>query len=65
MFSTGSERIVVIEDLRKPGIFFPASWDLHRSHQQQSEPVKIERFRISLLHAFISHYPAALTSLGS
>ena len=65
MFSTGSERIVVIEDLRKPGIFFPASWDPHRSRQRQSKPVKIERFRISLLHAFISHYPAALTSLGS
>ncbi|KXN81004.1 Serine/threonine-protein kinase gcn2 [Leucoagaricus sp. SymC.cos] len=35
MFSTGSERIAVIEDLRKPGIFFPATWDPHRSRQRQ------------------------------
>lgn len=37
MFSTGSERIAVIEDLRKPGIFFPATWDSHRSRQRQSK----------------------------
>jgi translation initiation factor 2-alpha kinase 4 len=37
MFSTGAERIAVIEDLRKPGIFFPATWDMHRSRQKQSE----------------------------
>ncbi|KAJ3566582.1 hypothetical protein NP233_g6910 [Leucocoprinus birnbaumii] len=35
MFSTGSERIAVIEDLRKPGIFFPATWDPHLSRQRQ------------------------------
>ncbi|KAF9445879.1 Serine/threonine-protein kinase [Macrolepiota fuliginosa MF-IS2] len=35
MFRTGSERIAVIEDLRKPGIFFPATWDLHRTRQRQ------------------------------
>lgn len=37
MFSTGAERIAVIEDLRKPGISFPATWDIHRSRQKQSE----------------------------
>jgi translation initiation factor 2-alpha kinase 4 len=36
MFSTGSERIAVIEDLRKSGIFFPATWDPHRSRQRES-----------------------------
>ncbi|KAI0954220.1 hypothetical protein AcV7_007513 [Taiwanofungus camphoratus] len=35
MFSTGAERIAVLEDLRKPGIFFPASWEPHRARQRQ------------------------------
>ncbi|TFY68401.1 hypothetical protein EVJ58_g1031 [Rhodofomes roseus] len=35
MFSTGAERIVVLEDLRKPGIYFPASWQPHRARQRQ------------------------------
>ncbi|KAF8625130.1 hypothetical protein AX15_005537 [Amanita polypyramis BW_CC] len=34
-FTTGSERIAVIEDLRKPGIFFPPTWDSHRSRQRE------------------------------
>lgn len=34
-FSTGAERIAVIEDLRKPGIFFPATWDARRSRQRE------------------------------
>ncbi|KAI0320013.1 hypothetical protein OF83DRAFT_1275377 [Amylostereum chailletii] len=33
-FSTGSERIVVLEDLRKPGIFFPQDWDASRTRQR-------------------------------
>lgn len=37
MFSTGSERIAVIEDLRKSEIFFPATWDVLRSRQKKSE----------------------------
>ncbi|KAH6903402.1 other/PEK/GCN2 protein kinase [Coprinopsis sp. MPI-PUGE-AT-0042] len=34
-FTTGSERIVVLEELRRPGIFFPASWDPHRTRQKE------------------------------
>jgi hypothetical protein len=36
-FSTGSERIAVIEDLRKPGIYFPHDWDPLRTQQRESE----------------------------
>lgn len=36
-FSTGAERIRVIEDLRKPGIFFPPGWDPRRTRQRESE----------------------------
>jgi hypothetical protein len=36
-FSTASERIAVLEDLRKPNIFFPASWEPRRSRQRESE----------------------------
>ncbi|KZT06721.1 Serine/threonine-protein kinase [Laetiporus sulphureus 93-53] len=35
MFTTGSERITVLEDLRKTGIFFPPSWDPNRARQRQ------------------------------
>lgn len=34
-FSTGSERIAVLEDLRKPSIIFPVSWDPHRKSQKE------------------------------
>ncbi|KAI0066910.1 Serine/threonine-protein kinase [Artomyces pyxidatus] len=34
MFSTGAERIAVIEDLRKPEIFFPGDWEAHRTRQR-------------------------------
>jgi len=36
MFSTGSERIAVIEDLRKPEVYFPRDWSPHRTRQKQS-----------------------------
>jgi translation initiation factor 2-alpha kinase 4 len=36
-FSTRSERIAVIEDLRKPGIYFPRDWDPLRTQQRESE----------------------------
>jgi translation initiation factor 2-alpha kinase 4 len=35
-FSTGAERIAVLEDLRKPEVYFPRDWDIHRSSQKQS-----------------------------
>ncbi|KAJ7186042.1 hypothetical protein C8R46DRAFT_937688 [Mycena filopes] len=34
-FSTGSERIAVIEDLRQPLVIFPASWDPLLTRQRQ------------------------------
>lgn len=37
MFSTRSERIVVIENIRKPGIYFPHDWEARRSRQRQSK----------------------------
>lgn len=36
-FSTGAERISVIEALRKPDVIFPESWDLLRINQRESE----------------------------
>lgn len=35
-FSTGAERIAVLEDLRKQGIYFPGDWQPHRARQRQS-----------------------------
>ncbi|KAI6046986.1 kinase-like domain-containing protein [Pisolithus marmoratus] len=35
MFGTGAERIAVIEDLRKPEVYFPRDWDQHRARQRQ------------------------------
>lgn len=35
-FSTGAERINVLENLRNPGIFFPDDWDPLRTRQLQS-----------------------------
>ncbi|KIJ60152.1 hypothetical protein HYDPIDRAFT_139699 [Hydnomerulius pinastri MD-312] len=34
-FSTGAERIAVIEDLRKPEVYFPRDWEPHRTRQKQ------------------------------
>lgn len=35
-FSTGAERIAVIEDLRKPEVYFPSDWEAHRARQKES-----------------------------
>lgn len=35
-FSTGAERIAVIEDLRKPEVYFPRDWEAHRTKQKDS-----------------------------
>ena len=35
-FTTGAERIAVLEDIRKPDIYFPAGWDAHRTRQRES-----------------------------
>ena len=36
LFSTGAERIAVIEDLRKPEVYFPRDWEAHRTRQKES-----------------------------
>jgi eukaryotic translation initiation factor 2-alpha kinase 4 len=46
-FSTGAERIAVIEDLRKRDIVFPDDWDDHRTRQRQSE--------ISSIYSYLIH----------
>lgn len=38
-FTTGAERIAVLEDIRKPAIYFPSGWDTHRTRQRESKPV--------------------------
>lgn len=35
-FTTGAERIAVIEDLRKPEVYFPRDWEVHRTRQKES-----------------------------
>jgi hypothetical protein len=35
-FSTGAERIAVIEDLRKPQVYLPRDWEAHRTRQKES-----------------------------
>lgn len=34
-FSTGAERIAVLDGIRKPGIYFPTDWEIRRSRQRQ------------------------------
>ena len=36
-FTTGAGRIAVLEDIRKPAIFFPSDWDAHRTRQRESK----------------------------
>ena len=36
-FTTGAERIAVLEDIRKPAIYFPSGWDAHRTRQRESK----------------------------
>ena len=36
-FTTGAGRIAVLEDIRKPGIYFPSDWDAHRTRQRESK----------------------------
>lgn len=40
-FATGAERIAVIENIRKPEVIFPPSWDPHRIRQKQSTHIII------------------------
>lgn len=43
-FSTGAERIAVIEDLRKKIMVFPVDWDAHRTRQRESMCLRLGSF---------------------
>ena len=43
-FTTGAERIAVLEDIRKPGIYFPSDWDAHRTRQRESKFYVVKDF---------------------
>jgi hypothetical protein len=52
-FSTESERIAVIEDLRKASINFPPTWDASRTRQQQSMCViPFERASVPMIASY-------------
>lgn len=57
-FSTGAERIAVIEDLRKKDIVFPVDWEIHRTRQRQSMI-----FPLSTLHPTTHLYSPVITWL--
>ncbi|KAG1908872.1 kinase-like domain-containing protein [Suillus fuscotomentosus] len=50
LFSTGAERIAVLEDLRKQEVYFPRDWEPHRSSQKQ------------IISALLRHDPAGRPS---
>lgn len=54
-FSTQSERITVLESLRKPEIIFPSAWQ-GRTRQRQSRSI---RFTL----VFAINFPTVITSL--
>jgi translation initiation factor 2-alpha kinase 4 len=53
-FSTGSERIAVIEDLRKPEVPFPSGWDPALARQRQSEQACVSSFPNFQLYVVIT-----------
>jgi translation initiation factor 2-alpha kinase 4 len=56
-FSTGAERIAVIEDLRKKDIVFPDDWDAHRTRQRQSKVLSQVFSSIHLVTSTPQSYP--------
>ena len=57
-FTTGAERIAVLEDIRKPAIYFPSDWDAHRTRQRESK-FMFSRFmsmRFYLMLIICSHH---------
>ena len=53
-FTTGAERIAVLEDIRKPAIYFPSDWDAHRTRQRESKLLML-RLIFDLLLLIGSH----------
>jgi hypothetical protein len=60
-FSTGAERIAVIEDLRKKDIVFPVDWDIHRTRQRQSMIFRFSTHLFNYSLIFSSHHFIAQT----
>jgi hypothetical protein len=56
-FSTGAERIAVIEDLRKKDIIFPGDWDAHRTRQRQRKILCKVFSNIHLVTTTLQSYP--------
>jgi len=64
-FSTGAERIAVLEDIRKPEVYFPRDWDPRRSRQKQSPCSLFYTFShvstclpITVISSLLRHDPA-------
>ena len=51
-FTTGSERIAVLEDIRKPAVYFPSDWDAHRTRQRESKFMCSKIF--TLMHFYLN-----------
>ena len=60
-FTTGFERIAVLEYMRTPGIRFPSGWDAHRTRQRESKFLVSKTphpFLLKLTICIRSHHPA-------
>lgn len=60
-FSTGAERIAVIEDLRKRDIVFPVDWDVPRTRQRQSMYLRLSSKSYNYSMILSSHHLVAQT----
>lgn len=62
-FTTGAERIAVLEDIRKPAIYFPSDWDVHRTRQRESKFMCLRvdafllMFAIKVITLLLQHEP--------
>jgi hypothetical protein len=64
VFSTGAERIAVIEFLRRKDIVFPADWDIHRTRQKQSMIFRLNTHLSNFSLILSSHHLVAQTQPG-
>ena len=61
VFSTGAERIAVIEVLRRKDIVFPADWDPPRTRQKQSMIFRLSTDLSNFSSILSSHHLVAQT----
>lgn len=64
VFSTGAERIAVIEFLRRKDIVFPVDWDIHRTRQKQSMIFRLSTNSSNFSLILSSHHLVAQTQPG-